>query len=73
MFNPINYIKNSKKEVEAVVIDIKDWQQIQEQLRAFEQHSVFQNDLKTAFSEVKQFQKGTKKARKLKDILNDLN
>lgn len=72
MFNPISYITNSEKQVEAVVIDIKDWQKIQEQLRAFEQHSIFQNDLKTAFSEVKQFQKGTKKARKLKDILKEI-
>jgi len=72
MFNPISYITNSEKQVEAVVIDIKDWQKIQEQLRGFEQHSVFQKDLKTAFSEVKQFQKGTKKARKLKDILKEI-
>ncbi|PIY12779.1 MAG: hypothetical protein COZ18_01215 [Flexibacter sp. CG_4_10_14_3_um_filter_32_15] len=44
-----------------------------EELKKIEQHSVFQSDLKTAFSEVKQFQKGTKKARKLKYILNNLN
>ncbi len=72
MFNPISYITNSEKQVEAVVIDIKDWQKIQEQLKAFEQHSTFRKDLETAFAEVKQFQKGTKKARKLKDILKEL-
>lgn len=73
MFNPISYITNNEKQVETVVIDIKDWQEIQGQLRAFEQHFTFQKDFKTAFSEVKQFQNGTKKAHKLKDILNDLN
>jgi hypothetical protein len=39
---------------------------------AKKQHSVLYNDLKTAFSEVKQFQAGTKKPHKLKDILKEL-
>lgn len=53
-----------KNKLRLSLLILKDWQQIQGQLKVFEQYSTLSKDLQTAFSEVKQFQKGSKKARK---------
>ncbi len=69
---PLQYLTNPAQEVQAVVIGIDDWEKIQAQLLAYEEHLRLYEDLKTAFEEVKEFREGTKTARKAIDILDEL-
>ncbi len=72
MLYPVQYLTNADQQIQSVVIGIEDWKKIQAQLLAFEQHTHFYENLRIAFSEVKAFQTGKKKARKLKDVLKEL-
>ncbi len=71
----LQYITDTKGHKSAVQLPMKDWEQIQKDLRELERlrnKKLFMTELAEAVEELKQIKEGKKQARSAEDFLNEL-
>lgn len=72
MFKPdLQYLINEQGEKTAVIIPIKEWVALQEQLKEFEESRIMEVDLEQALEEVGAIKAGEIKKQSLEDFLNE--
>ncbi|MCF2486581.1 hypothetical protein [Dyadobacter sp. CY347] len=64
----VQFVSNSKGKITAVQLPLKDWQEVERKLEAFE----IAASIRTGFEEMKQIENGKLKATTLDDFLNGL-
>ena len=62
----VQFVSNSKGKVTAVQLPLKDWQEVERKLEAFE----IASSIKTGFEEAKQIETGKLKATTLDEMLS---
>ncbi len=71
----LQYITDTKGHKSAVQLPMKDWEQIQKDIRELERlrnKKLFMTELAEAVEELKQIKEGKKQARSAEDFLNEL-
>lgn len=67
----IQYVTNSRGEKKAVMIPIKEWEILEKHFEELMQYLTMKSQLKDAYKEVKEIQKGNKTKVNLNDFLNE--
>ncbi len=67
-----HYVVDNQGEKIFVQLNLQDWENFVGEFQRIENLLSFKNKLKNAFREVRQIQKGEKKATTLNDFLNEL-
>ena len=71
----LQYITDTKGHKSAVLLPLKDWEQIQKdlgELKRLRNKKLFMTELAEAVEEMKLIKKGKKQARNVEDFLNEL-
>jgi len=71
----LQYITDTKGHKSAVLLPLKDWEQIQKdlgELKRLKNKKLFMTELAEAVEEMKLIKKGKKQARNAEDFLNEL-
>ena len=66
------YLTDPQGNRQSVVLSVNDWKKIEKKINAFEEQTKFYNELKLAFQEAKEVQRGKKKAKSLSQLIDEL-
>jgi hypothetical protein len=72
MLPPVNYVVNDKGKPVFVQLSVQDWDIFVEEYNRLNNLAIFKERLKTAFTEIRQIQKGEKKGTSLTEFLNEI-
>ncbi|MCF0053688.1 hypothetical protein LXM25_26690 [Dyadobacter sp. LJ53] len=64
----VQFVSNSKGKVTAVQLPLKEWQEVERKLEAFNMAA----SIKSGFEEMQQIEKGELKAKTLEEFLHEL-
>jgi hypothetical protein len=67
----IQYLKTTSGETTAVVIPIRQWNQLEEDYQKILKYTKLKDELKSAFQEIKKIKAGTVKKVSMREFLNE--
>lgn len=67
----IQYVTDEDGNKKAVMIPIEEWKKVEKQFLELIEYASLDSDLRTAFMEVQEMIKGTKKGQTLKEFLDE--
>lgn len=70
MISNISYITNTNGEPTAVVVNLKDWQNLQEELDRLKQQEALRGQIERGLAEVRSWKQGKKKLMSLDKFIN---
>lgn len=68
----LQYVNDSKGEVQAIQLQLSEWEKVLAKLKKYEQALKIKSDLAEAFEQVKALKSGKDKKQTLGDFLNEL-
>jgi PHD/YefM family antitoxin component YafN of YafNO toxin-antitoxin module len=71
MLPPVNYVVNDKGKPVFVQLSVQDWDSFVEEYNRLNNLAIFKERLSTAFTEIRQIQKGEKEGTSLIEFLNE--
>lgn len=68
----IKYVSDADGKKTAVLIPIKEWEEMESELRSLKQEEILRNSLTNAMNEVELIQKGELPKKSIEDLLDEL-
>ncbi|MEO8149555.1 MAG: hypothetical protein ABI723_18090 [Bacteroidia bacterium] len=72
MQTQVQYVNDSKGNLQSVLLPVKEWKKLLNKIRTFEQQQKVKNDLTKALKEVQLMETGKIRKRSFKELLDEL-